>query len=45
MSGPGDAERHATVDVGPNVSVLAIDQEYRPSWTSSLLMYCSPTVC
>jgi len=38
MSGPGDEERHARVDVGPNVGVLATDQEYQASWTSSLLM-------
>ena len=31
-----DGARHVTVDVGPNVGVLATDQEYRPSWMSSL---------
>jgi len=38
-----DEGRHATVDVSPRW-VLATDQEYRPSWMSSLLMYCSPIV-
>jgi hypothetical protein len=38
MSAPGDEGRHVTVDVGPNVGVLATGQEYRPSWMSSLLI-------